>query len=223
MYMRRRPRKPFFVGVSLRPLTRGAKIKVKILVALLLIMTFIIPSSLYLRSIVIEIAVANATDMIVYKVNDAVSELIEENGYGYDYFVTLEKDGSGNITAITTNMAHINAFSSALMKEVVNASDSGELDTKIPIGNLFGSNLLLGKGPEISVDVIMRTSSFAEFKNELSSAGINQTKHALILEVTVDIKLLVPWTTVTTSVSTDVLIAETVIIGQVPETYINME
>ena len=91
----------------------------------------------------------------------------------------------------------------------------------IPIGNVLGSSLLLGKGPEIPVDITMLSSSHVDFQNELSDAGINQTKHQIKLEVVIDIDVIMPWQTVSTQVVSEILIAETVILGDVPETYLN--
>ena len=67
----------------------------------------------------------------------------------------------------------------------------------------------------------MLTSSRADFRNDICSAGINQTRHQIILEVRVDIDVLVPWDTLSTQVVSEVLVAETVIVGSVPKLYLN--
>ena len=81
----------------------------------------------------------------------------------------------------------------------------------------------MGRGPKIPVRIIVLSSSSVEFSNSIVTAGINQTKHQINLCVTVDMQILVPWGTEDTEVSTDVLIADTVIVGKVPETYLNMQ
>ena len=81
----------------------------------------------------------------------------------------------------------------------------------------------MGRGPKIPVDIITLTSSRIGFQNNIVTAGINQTKHQITLQVTVDIDVLVPWGSKSTQVSTEVLIADTVIVGQVPGTYLSME
>ena len=118
-------------------------------------------------------------------------------------------------------MARINALSSELLSDIVHAADGGQLSLSIPVGNVLGSSLLLGKGPEIPVDITMLTSSHVDFKNELSDAGINQTKHQIKLDVVVDIDVIMPWQTISTQVVSEILIAETVILGDVPDTYLN--
>lgn len=119
-------------------------------------------------------------------------------------------------------MVEINAFASQVLDDVVHAADSGELDVGIPLGNLLGFNLSVGKGPRVPVKIVMLTSSHADFKNELVSSGINQTKHQMILEIVVDIDILVPWETLSTQVVSRTLIAETVIVGGVPDTFVNV-
>jgi len=73
------------------------------------------------------------------------------------------------------------------------------------------------------VQIIVLTSSRVEFNNSVVTAGINQTKHQINLEVIVDIDVLIPWDTVSTQVVTEVLIADTVIVGQVPDTFFDMQ
>ena len=140
----------------------------------------------------------------------------------HDHFVTLERDDNGDVAALTTNMARINAFSAELLSDVVRASDSGMLYLEIPAGDLLGSSLLLGRGPDVPVRVTMLTSSRVDVFNELTQAGINQTKHQIKLDVVVDIDVVMPWKTFSTQVVSEILIAETIIVGSVPDTYLNV-
>lgn len=187
------------------------------------IAAFMLKSSAYLKQLAGEMALSDASDLVILAINDVVNRKMAEGEYDYNYFVSLEKDYSGGITAITTNMAEINAFATQVLSEVVSAADSGQLNVEIPLGNLLGFNLSVGRGPKIPVEIIMLTSSHADFKNELVSSGINQTKHQMILEIVVDIDILVPWETLSTQVVSRTLIAETVIVGGVPETFVNVE
>ena len=177
----------------------------------------------YWKRLAGDMALSDAGDLVTMTINDTVRQKLAGGEYGYDYFVTLEKDESGSIAAITTDMAHINAFSTEVLSDVVKASQVGALDVRIPIGTLLGTNLTLGRGPSIPVRVTMLTSSRAGFRNDLVSSGINQTKHQMILEVTVDIDIVIPWKTLSRQVVCQTLIAETVIVGQVPETFVSLE
>lgn len=175
----------------------------------------------FLKDISGQIALSNASDTITAAINDKINEKMSEGQYDYNYFVTLQKDDTGNITAISANMARINTLSSEILQEVIAATNNGMEDIEIPLGNLLGSNLLMGRGPDIPVKIIMLTSSYADFRNEIESAGINQVKHQIILEVRVQIDVMLPWEVRSTEVLSEVLIAETVLVGKVPDTYLN--
>ncbi len=168
-------------------------------------------------------AVSDATDIVTKAVNDSINEVIGRGVYGFDYFITLEKDADGNVTAISSDMAHINTLSTEILNSVIESTDNGVIEINIPAGNLSGLNLLLNKGPDVKVDIIMLTSSRVDFRNEVVSCGINQAKYQLVLEVTIDIDILVPWGTESATTVTEVIVADTVVVGKVPDTYLNME
>ena len=190
---------------------------------IVLLMVLIMPSVRFLRQVSGQIALSDATDIITSIVNDKINEKMAEGLYDYNYFVTLEKDSEGSITAISANMTRINTLSSEILQEIIHSTSSGELNLEIPLGNLLGSNILLGRGPGVPVKIIMLTSSYADFRNEIVSAGINQIKHQIILELRVEIDVLLPWEVQSAEVLSEVLIAETIIVGKVPSTYLNLD
>lgn len=176
--------------------------------------------AIYVRDLSGIMAMSDAEDTVVDTVNEAVIKLLQEGDYGYDYFVTLDKDEAGNIVSLDTNMSRVNAFSSQLLYEVAKL-DREQLPIHIPLGNLAGSSLLLSKGPDVVIEMIMLTSAHTEFQSRMQSAGINQTEHRLVLQVIVDIDVLVPWGRLSSQTTTEVIIAETVIVGNVPNLYVN--
>lgn len=223
MLRRRRPRRPVYLDLHLPPMRRATRWALIVLCLLLFFGWVAVRSVMYLRELSCDMVLSDAVDLMTLCVNDTINRTLAGRDYGYDYFVTIDRDESGAVTAIKANMARINALSSELLSDIVEAADRGELSLSIPLGNILGSSLLLGKGPDIPVDITLLTSSRVDFKNELSAAGINQTKHEMKLDVVVDIDVVLPWRTVSTQVVTEILIAETVIVGEVPQTYLNME
>lgn len=173
-----------------------------------------------LRKLSGEMALSDARDTAIDTVNEAMLLMMTRGNYDYDYFVDLGVGDDGQVTSLNANMSRINAFSAALL-DYVGQLDRKNLQVSIPVGNLTGSSLLLGRGPNITVRMIMLTSPHIQFRSELSAAGINQTEHRLFLDVVVDIDVLVPWGSVATQVTTEVLIAQTVIVGRVPNLYVN--
>lgn len=108
-------------------------------------------ASWFLGKLSTQIAVSDATDIVTKAVNDSINEVIGQGIYGFDYFVNLDKDSDGSVTAITSNMAHINTLSTDILNSVIASTDNGVINVSIPFGNLTGLNLLLNKGPDVNV------------------------------------------------------------------------
>ena len=193
------------------------------LLCLLLTTVILFTTGLLFRSLVTELAVSDAQDAVVSAVNAVVKTIMLDEGFGSEQLVTLEKDTSGNVTAVTTNVAAVNILASNILEQAVSLTEESVITVGIPLGNLMGNALVLNKGPDIHVNVIMLSSSMAGFRSELTSAGINQTRHQILLDLNVGISLLMPWRAIETSVNTEVLVSETVIVGEVPESYLNWE
>lgn len=216
-HRRRKPRYTFSTE------TKQRKSKTGFFAVMLVLLLVLAAISMFLRDLSTKIAVSDAVDIVTKTVNVSINKVIGEGVYGFDYFVSLVKDENGDITAITSDMAHINTLSTEILNSVIESTENGTIEVKIPAGNLTGFNLLMGRGPDVTVDIVMLTSSRVDFKNDIVSSGINQAKYQLILEVTIDIDVLVPWGTKSASTVTEVIVADTVIVGKVPETYLNME
>ena len=219
-------RRPFFRRRPRRcPETEGKKRRHSLtrLLFLAAILMFLASGLLYLKRTSGQIAVSDACDIMTVEVNQAITELLREEDYDADWFVKFEKNEAGEVTAISSNMTHINAASAMLLDRVVGLTENRDIIVSIPAGNLTGISLLMGRGPGIPVKIQVLTSSHVEFRNNIVTAGINQTKHQISLLVIVDIDVLVPWGTESAQVCTELLIADTVVVGQVPQTYLNID
>lgn len=213
MYVRRRGR-----SASQHPGRRWS-----VFFLLIAMVTFLVCMSVYLRRISTQIAISDASDIVTMRVNSAIADIMSEGNFDGDYFVTFEKGEGGEVSAISCNMARINALSAEILDRVVGATENYTATVQIPLGNLTGLSLLMGRGPKVPVEIVTLTSSRVEFKNGIVTAGINQTKHQITLAIRVDIDILVPWGSESTQVETEVLIADTVIVGQVPGTYLDIK
>ncbi len=205
------------------PIPKPSKKSVRRCVALLLaagLLWSLVRVVVYVRDLSSAMAMSDAEDIVVGTINEAVIDILRSGDYGYDYFVTQDKDQAGNIVSLDTNMSRVNAFSSQLLYEVAKL-DREAIPIHIPMGNLAGSSLLLSKGPNLEIEMIMLTSAHIEFQSQMQAAGINQTEHRLVLRVVVDIDVLVPWGRISSQVVREVIIAETVIVGNVPNMYVN--
>ena len=225
MYVCRRRKRSIPAFDTSAPTVRSGRRRAvpALLLFLFLLLLFLACSAAYLRSVSTDIAVSDAGDLVSVRINNAIAQLMREGDYNGDYFVSFEKGQSGEVTAISCNMSRINALSAQILDRVVNATENYTTVVRIPLGNLTGISLLMGRGPKIPVEIITLTSSRVGFSNSIVTAGINQTRHQIMLHVTVDIDVLVPWGSESTQVDTEILIADTVIVGRVPETYMNWD
>jgi sporulation protein YunB len=176
-----------------------------------------------LSPIVTQTAIYTVTDVVTELVNDIIMDKIQSGMLDYDNLVTVEKDSSGNISALITNMANANLLQSMITNEVIQKiSDNFTADMRIPLGNIIGGTLFYGRGPLIPVKLKSVTNVSAIFENEFSSAGINQTRHQIKLKISVDVMVLIPGQELVDTVQTGMVIAETVVVGSVPENYANI-
>ena len=165
-----------------------------------------------------ETQVKNTTSDLT---NEAIAKQIDEGIIQYDRIVYFEKDLDGRITALKTNMSEVNRLKTDilnLINDEILALDTSDIG--IPLGSLFLPELFSGKGPSIPVRILSIRNSDASFTSSFSQAGINQTLHQLTMVVSVDVAVLVLGQTSSFTVNSEVVVAETVIVGEVPSTFL---
>ena len=157
-------------------------------------------------------------------INAAIDEQITSGEIDYARMITAEKDAQGNVTALHTNIAEINRLKTSILKRVDEKLENLSMEElSVPIGSVLLPELLSGRGPKIPVRVLAVRTSDAVFRSSFESAGINQTKHSITIDIHVVITILT-WTgTREIAVDSAVVAAETVIVGTVPTTYFGME
>ena len=169
-------------------------------------------------TVLAQTQVKNATSDLI---NDAIDRQISDGTIQYDRMVYFEKDLDGKITALKTNMSEVNRLKTDLLNLIndeILAMDSDHLG--IPLGSLIMPEIFAGKGPLIPVHILTIRTSEANFYSEFSQAGINQTLQKLNMQISVDVSILVLGNVDDFTISSQVVIAETVIVGQVPETFL---
>ena len=165
-----------------------------------------------------ETQVRNATSDLI---NDAIDKQIAQGNIQYDRIVYFEKDLDGRITALKTNMSEVNRLKTAILNLINDEILALDVtDIGIPIGSLFLPEFIAGKGPVIPVHIISIRNSDAVFSSNFTEAGINQTLQQLNMQISVDVAVLILGKTNYFTVSSQVVVAETVIVGQVPETFL---
>lgn len=194
-------------------------------VCLTLLLAVAVGGFILLRSrlwpVVLELAQTQVTNTTSDLINDAISKQITNGTIQYDRLVYFEKDLNGRITALKTNMSEVNRLKTDILNLInddILAQDSQQLG--VPLGSLIFPEFLSGRGPSIPVRILSIRNSDARFQSEFSQAGINQTLQKLQMDVCVDVTIFVLGQTGSFTVDTQMVVAETVIVGDVPDTFL---
>lgn len=153
-------------------------------------------------------------------INDSIAKQIDSGNIQYDRIVYFEKDINGRITALKTNIGEVNRLKTDTLNVIndeILALDTSDLG--VPLGSLFLPEFLSGRGPQIAVQILSIRNSDAAFTSNFTQAGINQTLHQLNMNVSVDVSVLVLGKATEFTVTSHVVVAETIIVGDVPDTF----
>lgn len=177
-----------------------------------------------LRPVIRTMAVSKATNLIstlsAATVDDSLADLQME----YASFITLRTDQEGNVASLSGDIQASSRFKRKVIDGLVNRLE--HLDPEelgIPLGTLTGRLLLAGLGPEIRVGIQSVGDVTAQLESDFSAAGVNQTLHRITLDLTITIHLVIPGEIVPVTVREQIPVAETVLVGEVPSTYIQLD
>ena len=207
-------------------MNRKTRNRIRIFAAVVIVAVFAL--GLFLRfsvaPLIRELAKARVANRASYIINESIETLLRDGDVDYETIVLLEKDSYGNVTALKTNMNEINR----LKTQILSVVDTMLLDLDIneiglPLGSLILPELFSGTGPKLPVKVMSISTSDAEFRNSFSEAGINQSLQQIMMDVIITMTILTPVGTETVTASSEVVIAETVIVGSVPQSYVNVD
>ena len=145
---------------------------------------------------------------------------LQERGVDYSDFVTITRNEAGEITALSADMARLNLLRAELSAHLLRQlEDSRSLDLAVPVGSLLPFEPTWARGPDLHLRALALGTASAEFESEFTSAGINQTRHRLWLRLSVPVTVLLPGGGEEVAVDSRLCVAETVIVGQVPQTW----
>lgn len=147
----------------------------------------------------------------------SISETLSDENISYNDLVTFSYDENKKISAMQVDTVRINKLKSRVSQDVLAAINKVEpADISIPLGTVLGNELLLDRGPHIPVRTAPISVVKVEISNDFWAAGINQVRHRIFLDVTADVKIILPRKQATTEVTSRITVAETVIVGDVP-------
>lgn len=198
------------------------KWKVLIIIALFLLIVFLIFHNTF-TPLFFSLAEAEAVRIANQAINEAVEQ--EAERINYEDLMRYVLNDQGDIILMQPNMRYINSFSSRISLEIQKKlTKITKMTVPIPLSSIFGIQLLAGFGPDFHARIVpVGFTRPPALKDSLLSAGINQTRHKIYLEVTVQLKLIVPFSRRVVEVKADVPVTEVTILGRVPNVYIGLE
>ena len=144
--------------------------------------------------------------------------------YNYQETVKLIKSDDGKNSILKTDIVMLNKIVSDIAIEIQNElTQIKNQNIEIPIGALTGNKYLAGSGPKMKIKIISAGDIATQIKTEFESAGINQTIYRIYLEIECNVSILTSYKTIDKTINNQVLLVETVVVGEVPQTYLQLE
>ena len=207
--------------------TKKRRRKRRLLLFLLSILSLAVFLFVYFQrnvtQVLVSISEATMRASTTIAVNDAVYYTLSDE-IQYEDLVTVTRDETGSIVAVAANALKINKIArdtaSISQSNLKNLSLNG---IPVPLGALTGIEAFAGLGPSIQFRIIPVSSVSCDFYSTFESVGINQTKHSIYLNIIADISIVMPSRTENFAVLTEILVGESVIIGKIPDTYLQSD
>lgn len=178
--------------------------------------------SKYLRPRIISISQSFAENEISDIVDREVQRLMLKEFLSYDKLTIINRDSEGRVTSISTNSSLINNFANDLDITIGNIIDSKDhMENGVYLFSLIGADLFSGLGPKIPIRFQPISVTHADISHSFQEAGINQTLHTISLLVSIDVEILLPFAYSTMKVESEMPVAQTLIVGTVPNAYFN--
>ena len=200
--------------------------KVKAAICLGVVFSLLLAAFLYFYFIVgpkvVEVSRAQVDSVATTVVSDAIYNVMLDKNYSYDDFVDIKCSSNNEISSISANSINLNKFARELSTEAQILLD-GLVDSsiKVPLGSFTGINALSALGPKISVHIMPIGSVITSFSSQFESVGINQVRHSIFIDVNIAISVILPLGSKNVDFITQVLICDNIIVGKVPDVYLN--
>lgn len=144
---------------------------------------------------------------------------VYESKFNYDDIISVEKDSNGKVVMLRADTVKLNALATevAILSQQ-EIKEVGSIGVKMPLGYITKNNLLSYYGPSITVKMEPIGRVETSYDSVFESAGINQTRHKIYINVKTDLKIILPLTNREVEVKHEIPVAETVIVGDIPRT-----
>lgn len=200
--------------------------KIIVIFSTIFVLSVFIGSFIYvdtsLRPTITVLAETKALELANRSINKAVGEIVKDK-INYSDLMNTKLDSDGKITMIQANTIMMNKIASDVALQIQDELKQVKTTTSyIPIGTALGSPILAKYGPQLKVSIEPIGTVSVDFKTNFESSGINQSRHSIYLQAKTQVKVVIPLTTTTKEVKAQIPICETIIVGDVPNSYVNI-
>ncbi|CEH35686.1 sporulation protein YunB [Romboutsia lituseburensis] len=200
--------------------------KIIVIFSTIFVLSVFIGSFIYvdtsLRPTITVLAETKALELANRSINKAVGEIVKDK-ISYSDLMNTKLDSDGKITMIQANTIMMNKIASDVALQIQDELKQVKTTTSyIPIGTALGSPILAKYGPQLKVSIEPIGTVSVDFKTNFESSGINQSRHSIYLQAKTQVKVVIPLTTTTKEVKAQIPICETIIVGDVPNSYVNI-
>ena len=188
----------------------------------LILLAMIMAMEQNLSQTMLDMAFAKAYSMAVETLNSAVHMVTDDN-VSYQELVDTQMDAEGRVSMLRANTMRMNALAAQTAMVAEQELNSAENQfVEIPLGAALGIRSLSGFGPRISVQILPVGAVSTAYDTEFETAGINQTRHKIFLSLRATVSLIIPTGSQLVEVESAMLIAESIIVGNVPESFVDV-
>lgn len=198
---------------------KAIKVFVTIFVTIFLIFCYF---HFYVNPQICKANIAKIKSLTIEIENGAIANTLQQNDY--DDLLTIKTDLDGNVTLMQVNSQNVNKLNNNILTDIqTHLNSQTKIECLVPLGNFSGVPIFSGIGPNISLNVIPIGNVTTKYNSQFYSVGINQSIHKIYLQIQIEVCILLPAYTQNVAVSNQVLVAESVIVGKIPNTYLNTE
>lgn len=190
-------------------------------IILLIIVSFLCYLNVHVNPIIITANESRIKSITVDALNNAVSQTLATLN-AYSDLISITYDTSGKISLISANSFNVNKLNNDIVTHSQsNLRDIGSIGFGVPLGTFTGIAIFNGIGPNINIKMLPVGSVQSSFLSKFTSVGINQTHHEIYINLRADVSVLLPVSDKKVTTSVQILIAENIIVGEVPQVYFN--
>ena len=198
--------------------SKKRRLRLKCLLLAAVLIAALLGTDAQLRPAIAAAAGSQANLYATQAIQEAVFQEMEGLELEYGDLVRLTYSDQGSVTSLQTDMLAMSRLQSAVTTSVIESIlRFSSQQVTLPAGSLTGNPFFSGRGPEVEIRLIPAGFVQTQMKNVFESAGINQTRHQILLNVRLDIQAVLPGYAIANQVDTDICLAETVIVGLVPD------